>query len=189
MRTESLTQQSIDAYQALAARVLALNVPFEFWIAAVLVIFVLLATKWDQCKHLICIVDAGMQLKRLHKIKTPSEKLARLRGVNPFTFEEMLLTAFKKRGYKIRRNKRYTGDGGIDGHVLIKGQWYALQAKRYSHYINPKDVKKLSYVCRDRGIKGLFIHTGKTGKASIEASSRCPRIQIISGNRLLKLLD
>lgn len=165
------------------------HLPFEAWIFGICIALLFVAIKWDQCRHARTILEASAQLRRLKKIDQASFRMAHLRKVDPFVFEEMLLTAFKKRGYKIRRNKRYTGDGGIDGHVRIKGQWHAIQAKRYKNHIKLQDVKELSEVCRQRRLKGLSIHTGKTGAASRVAAQNCQRIQMISGSKLLKLLE
>lgn len=149
----------------------------------------LLAVKWDKARHFRFVLYASSHLKMLSKIQEPWEKYEFLRGVNPFVFEEMLLTAFKRKGWKIKRNKRYTGDGGIDGMVKFKGHWCAIQAKRYKNHINPQDVAELSRICHQRSVKGLFIHTGKTGAKSLELANRCPRVQIVSGKKMLKLLE
>lgn len=112
-----------------------------------------------------------------------------LRKIDPFVFEELLLFTYKKRGYRIYRNKRYTGDGGIDGKVKIDGQVYFLQAKRYQQYINLQHVKDFNTLCRCFNKYGFFIHTGKTGKASAEISrNQYSNIQIISGQKLIDLL-
>lgn len=71
-----------------------------------------------------------------------------LRKINPFTFEEMLLSLFNESGCKIKRNKKYTGDGGLDGKFKFKGKWYFIQAKRYSNYIRSTDVEALAKLCR-----------------------------------------
>ena len=42
-------------------------------------------------------------------------KIAYLRKIDPFTFEELLLEGFESHGFRTIRNKRHTGDGGIDG--------------------------------------------------------------------------
>src|SRR3546814_11160707 len=47
---------------------------------------------------------------------------ARLRAMDPLAFEELLLEAFERRGHRVIRNRRYTGDGGIDGEVIIDEQ-------------------------------------------------------------------
>lgn len=35
-----------------------------------------------------------------------------LRKINPYVFEELLLLAFERRGMRVIRNSRYSGDGG-----------------------------------------------------------------------------
>ncbi|HCJ0405636.1 TPA: restriction endonuclease, partial [Klebsiella variicola] len=63
------------------------------------------------------------------------QKIAYLRKIDPFVFEELLLEGFERRGFEVIRNRRYTGDGGIDGRVKIDGQTWLIQAKRYTSYI------------------------------------------------------
>lgn len=168
---------------------IAQRLPLVFWAAFGVGLIYFLVLKWDKCRHYRFIWQASNELKRLSKIKEPWKKYDFLREVNPFVFEEMILTAFKRRGWKIKRNKRYTGDGGIDGMVRFKGQWCAIQAKRYKGYINAKDVLELSRICNHRDVKGLFIHTGKTGGKSRHLAERCPRVQIVSGKKMLALFD
>lgn len=116
--------------------------------------------------------------------------LSYLRKIDPFVFEELLLYTFKKRGYKIYRNKRYTGDGGIDGKVRIDGYVYYIQAKRYQSYINYEHVVDFNNLCKRFNKKGFFIHTGKTGEASIKiAKCNNSNIQIISGQMLTDFLN
>lgn len=66
---------------------------------------------------------------KLADISDPGRKFAFLRSINPFTFEEMILETFEQRGYKVKRNTRYTGDGGIDGRVWLDGDLFLIQAK------------------------------------------------------------
>lgn len=68
------------------------------------------------------------------------------------------------------RNKRYTGDGGIDGRCNINGSDYLIQSKRYKSHINP-----------------AFVHTGKTGAKSKQIAQD-ENLEMISGQRLLNLL-
>lgn len=109
-----------------------------------------------------------------------------LRYTDPFVFEEMILTAFKHAGFKIKRNKRYTGDGGIDGVIFINGQRILIQAKRYKAHINAAHVTAFQTICKKQGCHGLFIHTGKTGKQSWRNREKV--VDIISGERMLDLL-
>ena len=166
---------------------LAEQTPFEIRVFFVLFGFLLFAIKWGQKRHLLCVLSASQELKRIKRLETPQKQLTALRGVNPFVFEEMILTAIKRRGHKITRNKKYTGDGGIDGRCQIKGVDYLIQAKRYKNHINPAHVQEFAQICRRQGKNGLFIHTGKTGKKS-QGIINNNDIELISGDRLLKML-
>jgi restriction system protein len=96
-------------------------------------------------------------------------------------------TVNKRQGHKIKRNKRYSHDGGIDGEVIIKNKQYLIQAKRYTNHINPKHVQDFIKICRKRRKKGLFIHTGITGKKS-KSLAQNSNIEIINGERLTNML-
>lgn len=163
-------------------------VPPELWIFVLVFAFLLFAIKWDKKRHLLCKWAATQQLKRLRRFTTPQEQITHLRGVNPFVFEEMILTALKQRGHQIKRNKRYSGDGGIDGQVIIEGHCYLIQAKRYANHINPAHVQTFKLLCQRHGKRGLFVHTGKTGKKSYHIT-QFSEIEIISGERLLNMLN
>ena len=125
-------------------------------------------------------------LSKLQQIVLPGQQYAYLRKVDPFIFEEMILSALKKLGYKIKRNTRYTGDGGIDGMVLVDGKKVLIQAKRYGKHINPQHVKDFSLICQGQGCRGLFIHTGITGKESYRSTDG--KVKIVSGGKMLDLL-
>lgn len=111
-----------------------------------------------------------------------------LRQINPFTFEEMLLSLFNENGCKIKRNKRYTGDGGLDGKFKFNGKWYYIQAKRYSNYIRSTDVEALALLCRKKKVRGLFIHTGKAGKGSLSIEKANNHIMIITPEDLVQFI-
>lgn len=103
--------------------------------------------------------------------------------VNPYVFEEMVLTAIEDKTVKIIRNKSYSGDGGIDGQFIYQRERWLIQAKKYSHHINPQHVRLHEQICAASKTKGLFIHTGKTGK---QARSR--QVMMVSGHNMIKLL-
>lgn len=113
---------------------------------------------------------------------------ARLRAMDPLAFEELLLEAFRLRGHGVVRNRCYTGDGGIDGQVVIAGRTWLIQAKRYQGVIRPQHVEAFAGLCAARAMPGLFIHTGRTGGATRDILVRAAHIEIISGPRLLGLL-
>ncbi len=91
-------------------------------------------------KHQRYIRLAALVLEQLRSGEVQLPKaLAILRKMNPYAFEELLLTCCHEQGWEIERNFRYTRDGGIDGRVTIAGRLYLIQAKRYRGYINPRD--------------------------------------------------
>ncbi len=163
------------------------SMPQEFWFILIPGGLIVFASWWGTKKHLLCTLEAGRHLKRIKKLQKPDHQVAYLRKVNPFVFEEMILTAIKRQGHQIKRNKRYTGDGGIDGRCFIKGKEYLIQAKRYSNHINAQHVIEFAGICKRHNAKGLFVHTGKTGAKSKDVAHRT-NIEMISGERLLNLL-
>lgn len=131
---------------------------------------------------------AAKTIKRLRKLNLSNpELLSYLRKIDPFVFEEMLLTLLKENGYKIKRNKRYTGDGGSDGQVWYKGKHYHVQAKRYKNHISKQHMKDFIQLTKKDKTNGLFIHTGRTGKET-KALADEYNIEIISGDKLCKLV-
>ena len=137
-------------------------------------------------KHRRRIQAADRVLARIAGINEPAARLAYLRKVDPFVFEELVLTALCSRGYKIKRNKRYTGDGGIDGKFWFNGHQFWIQAKRYSGHINAGHVDTFNSLCKENGVYGLFVHTGRTGEQA--KSGHYSSIIMLSGDRLLQLV-
>lgn len=140
-------------------------------------------------RHLRMQATASRQLDTINGLPEFRQRFAYLRKINHFVFEEMLLEALERAGHKVYRNSRYTGDGGIDGRVKINNAFYIIQAKRYSSHIDKQDVITLAALASRMNCNGLFCHTGKTRdsvKAIVTANNH---IEIISGQRLLDLLE
>ena len=114
--------------------------------------------------------------------------LTYLRSIDPFVFEELVLYAFSRCGYRVRRNYRYTGDGGVDGRMKGHGRRWLLQMKRYSGYVNASDVQAFSELCLQKHRNGVFVHTGRTGRASKDEISDAEGVGIVSGSLLVGLL-
>ena len=123
-----------------------------------------------------------------HNAHEPGFVFGMLRRENFFVFEEILLLCFKQRGFRIKCNLAYTGDGGIDGTFFDgAGNKFLIQAKRYKNTINPQHISEFSgVIARERATGGFFIHTGRTGQKSYQ--NLTPEIRIISGKKLLMLL-
>lgn len=156
------------------------------WCWAILfVVFILLFRKnWPQVRPKV--KASYKALDKLQQIDQPGQQFSYLRKIDPFVYEEMILSSLKNLGYKIQRNKRYTGDGGIDGQVFVDGKKVLIQAKRYGKHINPQHVKDFTQICQGHGCSGLFIHTGITGKESYRSTDGT--VKIVSGAKMLDLL-
>jgi restriction system protein len=155
--------------------------------AACFVTFMLfIGRKKKSKRHKYKIQVGGKALDKIRTFQHPSQQIGYLRKIDAYAFEELLLSALKEAGAKITRNKRYTGDGGIDGKCKYLGQQYFVQAKRYTGYINSADVQEFSSICQRNRVRGLFIHTGKTGAKSHKVKSN--NVNIIDDEKLISLV-
>ncbi|RAX09440.1 restriction endonuclease [Photorhabdus bodei] len=132
--------------------------------------------------------QAARILVRLPQLAGDAQRLRYLRKINPYVFEELLLLAFERQGLTVIRNCRYSGDGGLDGQVFIARQRYLIQAKRYSQFIAARHIQAFGTLLIKEQCGGFFIHTGRIGPTSRTLLKSHPRIQLISGQRLLDLL-
>lgn len=115
--------------------------------------------------------------------------LGYLRTVDPLVFEEVVLSALEDAGFFVLRNRRYTGDGGIDGIVWMPGSgWAGIQAKRYREHIDNQHLREFGDLVARRGLRvGMFVHTGRTGAACYSAL-RSSGVVLVSGRRLVNLI-
>ncbi|BEO39395.1 restriction endonuclease [Serratia marcescens] len=127
-------------------------------------------------------------LARLPRLCGDGQRLAYLRKINPYVFEELLLLAFERQGYAVIRNTAYSGDGGLDGQVIIEGKTYFIQAKRYGRTITPSHITRFGALLRHHHCDGFFIHTGRTGQLSRVLLQNHPHVYLVSGQKLLALL-
>lgn len=132
--------------------------------------------------------QARRVLEKLTEIPHFGQKFSYLRKIDPFTFEELLLEAFERRGYEVIRNARYTGDGGIDGRVIINDEVWFIQAKRYTDHIAIGHVRDFQQLLDASQCRGFFCHTGKTREGTRSHIRSDGRVVLISGQRLLDLI-
>ena len=82
----------------------------------------------------------------------PGRVLGYLRKIDPYVFEEPVLSAFERAGWRIERNAAYSGDGGIDGKLYGEQGWLILiQCKRYGGMIDPGHVTAFAEVVAQHG--------------------------------------
>lgn len=112
-----------------------------------------------------------------------------LKKIDPYVFEELILSVLEKKKIKIQRNTSYSGDGGIDGIFHCKKGRVLIQCKRYSNYINYQDVRELAEnVNKGKFYAGLFVHTGSTGKASTMVSHYYKNVIFLQDEYLAKFV-
>ena len=114
-----------------------------------------------------------------------ARRLAYLRKIDPLVFEEVVLDAYERRGHTILRSARYSGDGGIDGRVLVDDEWRGVQCKRYRREIKWEHIEQFPRDLAREGLSaGFFVHTGRT-----PPGHRWPAgVEVVSGRKLLDLL-
>ncbi|MDQ9315715.1 restriction endonuclease, partial [Escherichia marmotae] len=83
---------------------------------------------------------AARVLARLKTLPGDAQRLTYLRKINPYVFEELLLLALKQQGMTVIHNPCYSGDGGLDGQVVINGERWLIQARRYGRTIRPAHI-------------------------------------------------
>lgn len=129
-------------------------------------------------------------LKRIKGIKVPAQVIAYLRKMDHFTFEELILTSINRNTFvDIKRNDRYTGDGGVDGKFYINGNLFLIQAKRYSGFVKTSDIEDLLQKVRQYNAAGaLFVHTGKTSNAALKRYSD-GKVFVVSGHAMVTLVQ
>lgn len=144
-------------------------------------------------RHLYYIRQAKKTIKKLKEIAlTPyyeGKIINYLKKINPYVFEEIILTVIEETNIRVYRNSSYSNDGGIDGIFKIKQGKVLVQCKRYAKYINAKDVNQLSsQVKTDKYFMGIFAHTGKTGEKSKNIGKSEKNIIFLSGSNLVNII-
>jgi restriction system protein len=131
------------------------------------------------------------ELRAMRGDAAAARAFGHLRKVDPLVCEEVVLSALEDAGVFVLRNKRYTGDGGIDGRCWLLGagwRMHVVQIKRYDAAITPSHVAAFARLVRQgRWAGGLFVHCGRTGPMSYLAL-RGADMELISGDTLLRLL-
>ncbi len=149
--------------------------------------------KWHRrYRHQRNIRRAARVLREIRAWQGPGQGariIAYLRRCSPYVIEELVLSCLAEQGFRIHRNTRYTGDGGVDGRVLLNGRRSLIQVKRYRGHIRLADVQAFGrLVMREpgTGTLGLFVHTGRTGKG-VRHLIRDTEIHVVSGQALAAL--
>jgi restriction system protein len=126
-------------------------------------------------------------------IQVKDELLEKLKEIDPFYFEKVILILLKKMGYGDFIETAKTGDGGIDGIInedkLGLDKIY-IQAKRYGeNKVREKDIRNFIGAMSGDTQKGVFVTTSTFDSgATKKAHDAHHTIILIDGLKLVDLM-
>lgn len=136
------------------------------------------------------LIDEGFdQIEKQVK----DELLEKLKSIDPFYFEKVILILLKKMGYGDFIETSKTGDGGIDGIInedkLGLDKIY-IQAKRYGeNKVREKEIRNFIGAMSGDTQKGVFMTTSSFDSGAIKkASDAHHTIILIDGIKLVDLM-
>ena len=136
------------------------------------------------------LIDEGFN--RIEK-EVQEELLCKLKGLNPYFFEKVVLMLLNKMGYGDFTETSKSGDGGIDGIInedkLGLDKIY-IQAKRFNEgKVREKDIRNFIGAMSGDTNKGVFVTTSEFDEKAIEkAKSAHHKIICIDGEKLVHLM-
>lgn len=137
------------------------------------------------------LVDTGVQ--EIEE-QTKGELLERLKKVDPYYFERVVLELFKKMGYGDFKETAKSGDGGIDG-IINQDQLgiekIYTQAKRYNdHKVRETDIRNFIGAMSGGTNKGIFVTTSEFDDSAVKKAreSHNNTIILIDGFQLVDLM-
>jgi len=136
------------------------------------------------------LIDSGFSTIET-EVKT--ELLERLKEIDPYYFEKVILILLKKMGYGDFIETSKSGDGGIDG--IINEDKLGLekiytQAKRYNeNKVREKDIRNFIGAMSGDTSKGVFITTSSFDVSAIKKAREAHHsIILIDGAKLVDLM-
>jgi restriction system protein len=122
-----------------------------------------------------------------------ADLLEKLREIDPYYFEKVILILLKKMGYGDFIETAKSGDGGIDGIInedKLGLEKIYIQAKRYNeNKVREKEIRNfIGAMSGDTG-KGVFVTTSSFDDSAItKAHEAHHTIILIDGNKLVDLM-
>jgi restriction system protein len=122
-----------------------------------------------------------------------SNLLEKLKTIDPYYFEKVILILLKKMGYGDFIETTKSADGGIDGIInedkLGLDKIY-IQAKRFTESkVREKDIRNFIGAMSGDTNKGVFVTTSLFDKGAVEkAKNAHHKIILIDGNKLVDLM-
>lgn len=122
-----------------------------------------------------------------------NELLFKLKSLDPYYFEKVILILLKKMGYGDFVETSKSGDGGIDGIInedKLGLDKIFIQAKRFTeNKVREKDIRNFIGAMSGDTNKGVFVTTSLFDIGAIEkAKNAHHKIILIDGNKLVDLM-
>ncbi len=136
------------------------------------------------------LIDEGFNMI---DVQVKDELLEKLKSLDPFYFEKVILILLKKMGYGDFVETAKTGDGGIDGIInedkLGLDKIY-IQAKRYGeNKVREKDIRNFIGAMSGDTQKGVFVTTSSFDSGAIKKAHEAHHtIILIDGLKLVDLM-
>lgn len=127
------------------------------------------------------------------EIEVKNELLTKLKNIDPYYFEKVILILLKKMGYGDFIETSKSQDGGIDGIInedkLGLDKIY-IQAKRFNeNKVREKDIRNFIGAMSGDTNKGVFVTTSLFDNGAIEkAKNAHHKIILIDGKKLVDLI-
>lgn len=136
------------------------------------------------------LIDAGFSKI---EAQAKSELLEKLRDLDPFYFEKVILILLKKMGYGDFTETSKSGDGGVDGVIdedKLGLEKIYIQAKRYTNNkVRETDIRNFIGAMSGDTRKGVFVTTSSFDeKATRKAHEAHHTIILVDGERLVDLM-
>ena len=136
------------------------------------------------------LIDKGFQQIEAN---TKTELLDKLKGIDPYYFEKVILILLKKMGYGDFIETTKSSDGGIDGIInedkLGLDRIY-IQAKRFTeNKVREKDIRNFIGAMSGDTNKGVFVTTSQFDSGAIQKAKQAHhKIILIDGLKLVELM-
>lgn len=136
------------------------------------------------------LIDSGFSAI---EAQVKSDLLDKLKSLDPFYFEKVILILLSKMGYGDFIETSKTGDGGIDGIInqdKLGLEKIYIQAKRYNeNKVREKEIRNFIGAMSGDTTKGVFVTTSEFDEPSIKkAHDAHHTIILIDGKKLVDLL-
>lgn len=122
-----------------------------------------------------------------------SELLERLKDIDPYYFEKVILVLLNRMGFGEMVETRKSGDGGVDG-IINQDQLgldkIFMQAKRYNdNKVREKEIRNFIGAMSGDTSKGVFVTTSEFDAAAVRKASQAHhKIILIDGSKLVDLM-